>query len=209
MTCKPSIAAVALRALVGSALFFTCFSAAFGDVLLRLQRISDTEVLLVGSGALGTVFPADNLHALFLDDPYSDRPAPRASHSIYEDSGMHAGSFEFNFANVAGSGIGDSFTNTIYIGRDVGVLPFPQIPSNEELAGAMVLRLDVGESFKPIGATGDVYWGTTTGNIRGVLSGTWEMVVATPVPEPGSIALMTGGLLLLAGVRFRRSTYSQ
>lgn len=109
----------------------------------------------------------------------------------------------FNFANDAGSGIGDSFTNTIYIGKDIGTLPFEQIPSNEPLVGTMLLHLGNGESFAPVGSTGDLYWGKTTGNIRGILSGSWEIVAPSPIPEPSSIGMMLGGVLLLAVVYIR------
>jgi hypothetical protein len=191
------LARVALRVLMGSVLLLANFGAS-GEVLLRLQRLSDTQVILVGSGFLGAVVPAENQHALSLIDPFSVRPAPLVNHRILEDSDLYAGSFVFNFANDAGSGIGDSFTNTIYIGRDVGTLPFPQIPSAELFSGTMFLDLGSDATFAPIGSAGDVFWGTTTGNIRGVLSGRWEMVAAIPVPEASSYALMLGGLLLLA-----------
>lgn len=50
---------------MGAALLFGSF-AAFADVLLQLQRLSDTDALLVGSGSLGTSVPAENQHSLFL-----------------------------------------------------------------------------------------------------------------------------------------------
>lgn len=190
------------RTLVGTALFFSCVTA-FADVRLTLHRIGDTQVVLTGSGTLGSLVPAENQHSLLLEDPFSSRPAPLSVHSILEDSDLHAGSFFFNFANAAGNGIGDSFSNTVYIGRDIGILPFPIIPSGEPLAGSMMLRLASGESFAPVGSTGRVFWGTTTGNVMGVLSGSWEMVAASPVPEPSSLFTMVAGLLLLTCSRIR------
>ncbi len=190
------------RTLVGAASFFACF-AAFAEVHLTLQRISDTQVVLTGTGTLGSLVPAENQHSLWLEDPFSGRPAPSSVHSVLEDSDLHAGSFYFNFANAAGSGIGDSFSNTVYVGRDIGVLPFPIIPSGEPFAGTMLLRLTNGESFAPVGSTGKVFWGTTTGNVTGVLSGSWEMVAASPVPEPSSLFTMIAGLLLLMAFPIR------
>ncbi|MGE0387060.1 MAG: hypothetical protein AB7Q97_20235 [Gammaproteobacteria bacterium] len=196
MNAKSAVAGFAGRWLLAVALT-TSFTSASAAVLLRLERISDTDVRLVGSGTLGDTLPAENRHSLYLVDPFSVRPAPLSNHPILDSSELSAGDFDFNFANDAGSGIGASFNNVIYIGRDIGVLPFPEIPSNEPLAGSMLLHLTAGATFAPIGASGEVYWGTTTGNIRGVLSGTWEMVEPSPVPLPGAIGLALGGTVLL------------
>lgn len=110
MSNRLSISQVALRSLMGAGFVFASF-AAFADVLLQLQRLSDTDALLVGSGSLGMSIPAENQHALYLIDPFSIRPSPLANNQLLMDSDLHAGSFVFNFANDAGSGIGDSFTN--------------------------------------------------------------------------------------------------
>jgi len=204
MLTTSRICRVTLRFVIGAALVFGS-GTAFSAVLLQLQRLSDTDVLLIGSGFLDGTIPAENQHSLYLIDPFLIRPSPRANHPILDESELYAGSYRFNFANDAGSGIGDSFTNTIYIGRDVGTLPFPQIPLNEPLVGSMLLHLANGESFAPIGSTGAVYWGTTTGNIRGILSGSWEMVAPDPVPLPSSISMMLGGIFVLA-MLYLRST---
>jgi len=184
------------------------WGSASADVLLRLHRLSDTEIVLVGSGTLGTVIPADNRHALYLIDPFSTRPI--GNDWILVESELDAGvSYRFNFANEAGSGLGAAaFENTIYVGRvEFSSGTFPPIPSGVPLTGSMLLRLEDGATFKPIGTTGQVFWGTTNGNVQGVLSGTWQMVAA-PVPEPMSVYMMLGGLAVLVLLGKRRGRTS-
>lgn len=191
------------RVALGSSLYLaSCVASA--DVLLQLERRSDTEVLLVGSGALGTVLPVDNRHALFLIDPFSTRPS--GNNWILVESELTVGaSYAFNFANDAGPAIGaGAFENTIYVGRvEFASGTFPPIPSGEPLSGSMLLSLDDGATFKPIGTRGQVFWGTTNGSIQGVLSGSWEMVAANLVPEPTPAESMLGGLAVLALLRMR------
>jgi len=192
-----------LQSVLGAVAFTVCLPA-LADVKLTLERLSDTQVILSGSGEMGAVLPPENVHSLYLQDPFTNAPAALSVHSILEDSELHTGDFYFNFANAAGSGIGGAFNNTIYMGRDIGVLPFPTMPSGEPFGGTMFLELNPGESFAPVGATGVVYWGTTNGNVSGVLSGSWEMVAPTLVPESSSIVLMAAGLGLLLAFRGRR-----
>lgn len=203
-------ARIARRILAG-VMLLCAWSNASADVTLRLARLSDTEAVLIGSGTLGTVVPASNSHALFLIDPFVG--SPNGNNWVLEESELDVGpSYRFNFANDMGTDTdADAFLNTLYVGRvEFETQTFPQIPSNEPLVGTMFLRLEPnGATFAPIGSTGQVYWGTTTGDIRGVLSGTWE-IVAAPVPEPMSVHMMLGGLALLALLGKRRGrTFNQ
>lgn len=168
-------------------------------VLLQLQRLSDTDALLIGQGSLTTLDAAtSNRHMLRLIDPFGVRPGHLVNSWLYMSGNLKADAFEFNFAHDVGTGFGDAFENLIYIGRNT----FQDIPANSTLSGSILLHLGDGATFAPVGATGDVYWGTWPG----ALSGSWEMVAATPVPEPQTVALFSAGLLALVFVtRSRRA----
>ena len=92
------------KSLAVAALVVLGSNAAHASVLLELYRLSDTDVLLVGSGSVGPSVPPENIHALFLSDPFTVRPSPGANTSLLMNSDLRAGSFEFNFANDAGGG---------------------------------------------------------------------------------------------------------
>ena len=202
------------------------------DITFKIGRISDTEAVLIGSGALGTTLPDSNAHALFLMDPFQIRPAPTSNTWVLDESDLHAGSFTFNFANEAGSDIGlnpnrppgtvgiSGFANTIFFGNSTLIFPQPNpfqpIPSNVSINGSMFLNLTSGSTFAPIGSRGDVYWGITLNQVtfpsgsgftqqdKGVLSGSWEMVNVSAVPETTVSAMMLVGLGLVGFVAYRR-----
>lgn len=202
------------------------------DIAVKLGRISDTEAIVAVVGALETAPPNSNVHALFLMDPFQIRPTPTANTWVLDDSDLHVGAFTFNFANEAGSDIGlnpnrppgtvgvSGFANSIYFGNSSFVFPppnpFQPIPSNVQFEGSMLLTLASGSTFAPIGSKGEVYWGITLNQVtvpsgsgftqqdKGVLSGSWEMVNASPVPESTVFPMMVIGLGLVGFIAYRR-----
>lgn len=187
---------------------------ASAGLAIQLQRISDTDALMVIGGELDLASLGGNAHALALMDPFSTRPPDTDASWVLHDSDMHAAGFLFNFANQAGRCSGacpgtvvspgvffdnSGRANTIYFGNNdfVFPLPFPfaPIPSMTAIVGSMHLRLQNGATFAAVGAAGDVYWGTTQIALgKGVLVGTWQMVGVQPVPEPSTYAMMLAGL---------------
>ena len=89
-----------LQSVLGAVAFTVCLPA-LADVKLTLERLSDTQVILSGSGEMGAVLPPENVHSLYLQDPFTNAPAALSVHSILEDSELHTGDFYFNFANAA------------------------------------------------------------------------------------------------------------
>jgi len=186
---------------------------------IQLQRLNDTDALMLVSGQLDTLPPGGNAHSLTLMDPFSTRPADADNSWVLDSSDLRAGTYLFNFANQAGRCVptcpgtqvspgvfydNSGRANTIYFGNNVLVSPssFQSIPSNTTLTGSMQLELQNGATFAPVGATGQVYWGTTTLMAgQGVLVGTWEVVA---VPEPRVYAMMLAGLGLIGIVACRR-----
>jgi len=196
---------------------------AHAGLSIQLQRLNDTDALMLVAGQLDTVSPGSNAHALTLMDPFSTRPTDADGSWALDSSDLRAGGYLFNFANQAGRCVptcpgtevspgvlydNSGRANTIYFGNNDVVFPFPSpfapIPSNAAFTGSMHLELQNGATFAPVGATGEVYWGLTTLLAgKGVLVGSWEMV-ASPVPEPTAYAMMLAGLGLIGIVARRR-----
>lgn len=218
LTLSPTSASRLLAALVGlgSAL------PAHAVLTIWVERRSDIDAVMHVSGLIDAASPGGNAHALALMDPFSTRPADTDNSWVMDESDLHAGAFLFNFANQAGRCIAQcpgtpvspgvvfdnsGRANTIYFGNNdlVFPLPFPfqPIPVQTPLTGSMSLQLQNGATLAPVGATGDVYWGTTATMLGlGVWVGTWSMTPA--VPEPGTYALLLPGLGLMAWAARRR-----
>jgi len=182
-----------LLALFAGSLTLLTPLAATATVHVELQRLSDTDALLVATGSLSAPAPAGNPHIIFLSDPFSVRPAPSVDDNILVTSDLHAGSYVFNFAHDLGTNFGPFFQNIIYVARD----DFVPIPLNEPFTGSMLLHLADGATLAPLGASGDVFWGSSPS----LVAGTWEVV-----PEPAIHFLLLAGAISAALVLRRVST---
>ncbi len=147
------------------------------EIVLSIERVSDTEGILTGTGALlsscdASVGTQRSCHILVLEDPFDTDPIPSANgNALGLGNGLAAGSVGFDFAWTAGSAL--QMTNppgpALYIGNAAGT----PLPSGGAISGAMRLML-TDSQFADVGATGRIYWGTNGSEVL-VPIGRWVM----------------------------------
>ena len=172
-------------------------------VLIEIQRISNTQGILTGTGALGVTVPSDAEHVISLINPFSTAPLPGTGELAFSSSTLKIGTVPINFAWDCALAAAGCTTPLIYFGNQslTDFLP------GATFSGQLNLQLTFPATFAAIGATGDVYWGFP---LRGPeLVGTWEIVAPSQVPLPAALPLFATVLAgggILAWRRKRKAT---
>lgn len=178
-------------------------TAAHASLVFTVTKQTDQKVVITGSGTLDGVPATKNPHLLSFDGLVNGLVNMQGQ-NVFVNSTMKLGLVPFNYAAAIGpdfEGYSLQGLPTVYAGNLPGFGPFQP---GAELTGQLVLATFSKATFAPAGTIGDVLWGIQ-GNLHKV--GTFEVARAgTDVPEPGSLALIAGGLL--AAVAMRRARRS-
>ena len=187
--------------LCGGALFGVIIPAS-ASVLFQIERVSDTQGILTGSGsiALGTTLPELQFNDLALSNPFSAVPSgTNINDDVYQSSNLQVGLIIVNAAYtcVAFASACPSVPN-IYL---AGNSPFSP---GDIVAGTLNLQLLATYSFAAVGTSGDVFWGLDSAHPP--LVGTWEIVGSATTPLPAALPLFATGVgaLGLLGRRRKR-----
>lgn len=160
---------------------------------ITIERISDTEALITGSGYLdGPIAPAANANLFLLLDPFAADPAPATRQAVFDSSTMTVGGTAVSAAQV----VGTSFAPVplLIFGNPVSdFAPF------SAFAGSLHVNLGGSSTLLGIGSTGGVVWGNEP-------AGLWRIVARSAAPEPGTLMLLGLGLAGLGLVRRRRAS---
>jgi hypothetical protein len=192
------------KLLCAAALTIATVSSAQATVLFTVKKVSDTSVVMTGSGTLDGPQGQFNLH-LFSFDGLVTNLSGYNSDYVFTSSTMKVGSVGFDYAGAAGDGFGKGYSlngNAVVYAGNVygGYQPF-QIGAT--VSGELVMDIKYSSAlFAPVGTIGDVEWGIN-GQLQKV--GTFEVIGETGnVPEPASLALIAGGLLAVGAARRSR-----
>jgi hypothetical protein len=167
--------------------------------IFTIERISDKEAILTATGTLPAACPSlTNCHVLGFGDPFATDPVPTSNDEILSGtSTLAVGGTGLQFAYEAGAGSFPSLfpvAPSFYIGSSIALA----LPGNAAFSGEMSLAL-TDATFGPVGASGDVYWGThETGAI-----GTWQITGAV-VPEPTALSLLGLAISAVAARHWRQ-----
>jgi hypothetical protein len=144
-------------------LAFAIFLAAFpisanANVLIEIERLSDTQAIITGSGSIDVGTPQiDNPQILTLSDPFGSEPSLFQNLSVLSATTLSLGSVSFDFAHDCGPGFacaGPGIT-AIYFGS----FSTASVVTGDTFSGSLTISLQAGTTLAAVGSTGTVYWG--------------------------------------------------
>jgi hypothetical protein len=181
---------------------FLLFSSAgaHASLLFEMERISDTQAIISGTGTLEDVLGGVNTHMLSFFDPFDVDPIEIDNIDIFSESTLNIGSAFVNNARAFGPGyVSAAGSPWIYVYNTSNTY----LQSGDMPVGELNVQLSGGMTFAPVGSSGAVNWGfADVGNS----TGRWMMVEGdshVSVPAPASLSLIAMGLGLLGIVRRR------
>jgi hypothetical protein len=171
--------------------FVVCLSAtcllispsARAELLLTVERLSDTTAIISGTGELESPAPGGTPSWLTLIDAVNGVTGTLATTSgVFE-----VGSIPLDIAGIS----------PIFL--DILVLQFEaSLSVGDQPTGQVEVTLQGGDQWAAVGTAGIIVWGIDDA----VVAGRFE-IVATSVPEPGTAAMLLLALGVLAN-RLRR-----
>ena len=170
------------------------------SVLFQIERVSDTQAIVTGTGSLNGPTPSDILSLIQFVNPFGIAPSPGDNKNIFQSATMQVGGKIVDAAYTCGSSINcDGSSNPdLYFATNGGLAIGDSVSS-----GNLVLDLaSSGTSLAVVGTSGNVYWSV---QVSPTLIGTWEMVSAAgATPLPAALPLFATGLGVLGLLGRRR-----
>ena len=157
-------------------------------LMLEIERLSDTQANITGTGIFDTVLAPTNNHVLSLEESLF------ATTSSGNPSILDSGALFWASAGAY---------SDVRLQDDL-LYMFAAIPTaNDLLSGSVSVTLPTGWTFSGAGSSGAVYNGFDS--VDRVLAGSWEITTSESVPEPSIIALFAAGLFGLGFARRRKA----
>jgi hypothetical protein len=175
--------------------FLSISSQAQAILLLEVERISDTEGIISGSGTFTTALASSNAHVLSLESIFATTPGSLTNDYIGSGATLGYGGGN-NFESVYTVSDSSTQTDSIYL--------FSATPTfGDVLSGFVTVTLTSGYTFDDIGASGTVYNGII--NSTKVAAGSWIITGEATVPEPSIIVLLATGIFGIGLFRHKQS----
>lgn len=159
---------------------------------ITIERISDTEALITGSGSLGSVPPTSAANAIFLFDPFAVNPASGTKQPVLDGSTMSVGA-----RPITGAQVWDATIPFLVFASAAG-----DFATGSTFSGSLRVNLGASSTLLGVGSTGPAAWGTDL--LLDPLA-RWEIVAPSAAPEPGTLVLLGLGLAGLDLSRRRKA----